>query len=327
MGRGATSTLRATPRIAASDAVRALFAALGFGAAALLVAYVGVRVAGRLLDGDGHGAARWATLSFAAAVPFALGYAALDARRIRLASALAPAAVIAGAVALQGALGAGSYFVTDDWLHIVVAHDAITGGGLDMDYLQRVVLIHYAPGHRLAYYLLGEFAPLNWGAALAVMLGLFAASLAVFHRICTRLFGNRPANLVLLGLFGTSVLLVPSFLWFADGVHKFPSILASLIAIDAYLVYRQEGKKRALLLCVAMISVGSLFYAKVLLVPLYLSLISVLFLKLPRSSHRVWLAFVPTYVIYGINYVVNYSATGSAPPSAHLPSKSLCSAW
>src|SRR3954454_16851103 len=270
MGRGATSTLRAAPRIAVRDAVRALFAALGFGAAALLVAYVGVRVAGRLLDGDGHGAARWATLSFAAAVPFALGYAALDARRIRLGGGGAPAAVIAGVLVLQGALASGSYFVTDDWLHIVIAQDAITGGGLDMHYLQRVVFIHYAPGHRFAYYLLGEFAPLNWGAALAVMLGLFAGSLAVFFRICTRLFGRRKANLVLLGLFGTSVLLVPSFLWFADALHKFPSILASLIAIDAFLTYRQDGKRRALVLCVGMVALGSLFYVKVLLVPLYL---------------------------------------------------------
>jgi hypothetical protein len=327
MGRGATSTLRGAPRIVAGDAVRATLAALGFGAAALFVAYIAVRVGGRLIDGDGHGAARWATLSFAAAVPFALGYAALDARRFSLAAALAPGAVIAGVLVLQGLLGARSYFVTDDWLHIVVAHDAITGGGLDMHYLQRVVFIHYAPGHRLAYYLLGEFAPLNWGAALAAMLALFAGSLAVFYRICTRLFGDRRANLVLLGLFGTSVLLVPSFLWFADGVHKFPSILASLIAIDAYITYVREGKRRALVLCVAMVSVGSLFYVKVLLVPLYLFLISVLFMKLPRRAHRVWLAFIPTYVIYGINYVVNYSDTGSAPPSLHLLGKYLWTAW
>src|SRR3954469_14044776 len=145
MGRGATTTLRAAPRIAASDAVRAFVAALGFGAAGLIVAYVTVRVGGRLLDGDGHGAARWATLSFAAAVPFGLGYAALEAQRVRLAAAVAPAAVIAGVLVLQGALASGSYFVTDDWLHIVIAQDAITGGGLDMHYLQRVVFIHYAP--------------------------------------------------------------------------------------------------------------------------------------------------------------------------------------
>src|SRR3954469_25242548 len=325
MGRGATSTLRAAPRIGASDAARALGGALGFGAAALIVAYVCVRVGGRLLDGDGHGAARWATLAFAAAVPLGVGYAALEAQRVRIATLAAPAAVIAGCVALQGALGARSYFVTDDWLHIAVAQDALTGGGLDMHYLQRVVFIHYAPGHRFAYYVLAKFAPLDWGAALAAMLALFAASLALFHRICTRLFGNRRENLVLLALFGTSVLLVPSFLWFADALHKFPSILASLIAIDAFLTYRREGKRRALVLCVLMVGAGSLFYVKVLLVPLYLLLISLLFL--PRGSHRVWLAFAPVYLIYGLNYVLNYADTGSAPPSLHLLGKYLWTAW
>src|SRR3954469_25343681 len=325
MGRGATSTLRAAPRIGASDAARALGGALGFGAAALIVAYVCVRVGGRLLDGDGHGAARWATLAFAAAAPFAVGYVALEVRRVRIAALAAPAAVIAGCVVLQGMLGRGSYFVTDDWLHIAIAHDALTGGGLDMHYLQRVVFIHYAPGHRFAYYLLAKFAPLDWNAALAVMLALFAASLALFHRICTRLFGNRRENLVLLALFGTSVLLVPSFLWFADALHKFPSILASLIAIDAFLTYRREGRRRALVLCVLMVGAGSLFYVKVLLVPLYLLLISLLFL--PRASHRIWLAFAPVYLIYGLNYVLNYADTGSAPPSLHLLGKYLWTAW
>ena len=325
MGRGATTTVRAAPRVAVGDAVRAGLAALGFGAAALILAYVAVRVTGRLIDGDGHGAARWATLGFVAGVPFGLGCAALDARRVRLAAMAAPAAVIGGCVTLHALLARGSYFVTDDWLHIVIAHDAITGGGLDMHYLQRVVFIHYAPGHRLAYYLLGRFAPLDWGAALAVMLVLFAGSLAFFHRICTRLFGRRRQNLILLGLFGTSVLLVPSFLWFADALHKFPSMLASLIAIDAFLAYRQEGRRRALVLCVGMVAVGSLFYVKVLLVPLYLLLIALLFL--PRASHRVWLAFAPVYVVYGLNYVLNYADTGTAPPSLHLLGKYLWTAW
>ena len=325
MGRGATSTLRAAPRIGVSDAVRALIAALAFGATAFVLAYVAVRVTGRLVDGDGNGAARWATLSFAAAVPFAVGYAALEARRVALASVLAPAAVIAGCVVLQGTLGSGSYFVTDDWLHIVIAHDAITGGGLNMDYLQRVVFIPYAPGHRFAYYLLGKFAPLDWSAALTAMLVLFAGSLAMFHRICERLVGNRRMNLALLGLFGTSVLLVPSFLWFADALHKFPSILASLIAIDSFLTYRRTGSRRALALCVGMVGLGSLFYVKVLLVPLYLLLISVLFL--PRASQRVWLAFAPVYLIYGVNYFANYADTGSAPPSLHLLGKYLWTAW
>ena len=305
---------------------RSAVAALGFGAAALVVLYAAARAGGRLLGGDAHDAALWATVSFAAAVPFAVGYAALSTVRVRARAVAAPALVIAGCVVVQGHLGMGSYFVTDDWLHIAIAHDAVTGSGLDMNYLQRVVFIHYAPGHRLAYYLLGKFAPLDWSAALAAMLVLFAASLAMFHRICTRLFGARPGNLVLLGLFGTSVLLVPSVLWFADGLHKFPSSLASLIAIDAYLTYRRGGSRRALALCVAMVGLGSLFYVKALLVPLYLLLMGVLFLG-GAGSRRSWLAFAPVYAIYGFNYVLNYAHTGSAPPSLDLLGKYLWTAW
>src|SRR5690349_7378463 len=107
MGRGATSTVGAASRISASDALRALVAALGFGAAALVIGYAVVRTGGSLFRGDGHAAARWATLSFAAAVPFAVGYAALEATRVRAAALAAPALVIAGCVALQGSRGAG----------------------------------------------------------------------------------------------------------------------------------------------------------------------------------------------------------------------------
>src|SRR5690349_13891203 len=118
MGRGATSTARPVPRIGIQGSARSVVAALGFGAAGLVVLYVAARVSGRVLDGDVHGAARWATLSFAAAVPFAAGYATLGAARVRVRALAAPALVIAGCVVLQARLGAGSYFVTDDWLHI-----------------------------------------------------------------------------------------------------------------------------------------------------------------------------------------------------------------
>ncbi|HVI16737.1 MAG TPA: hypothetical protein VM712_00065, partial [Gaiellales bacterium] len=247
----------------------------------------------------------------------------------------APAAVIALAVAMQGALGAGSYFVTDDWLQVAIAHDAVTGSGLDLHYLGRIVYIHYVPGHRFAYWLLDELSPLDWNAALVVMLALFAASLAIFNRICVRLFGPRPSNLVLLGLFGTSVLLVPSFLWLADGVHKFPSMLLCLLAIDAYLAYRLDGKRLALVVAVAAVSLASLFYVKALLVPLYLLLIRLLFLERRperwwqaiKDERWTWLAFVPMFAIYLVNYFVNYSSGQAPAPSLHLLGKYLWIAW
>jgi hypothetical protein len=361
VGRGGTTLVREPPpRLAASVAparrapliaaavVCATACALALGAAGAALLYVAARVVGQIASGDGDNAARWATMAFAAAAPLMVAYLAYtgyaDARaRLRgevrpraglLALAL-PAVVIAGALVLQGSLSAGSYFVTDDWLHIAIARDAVSGSGLDLHYLGRIVFIHYAPGHRFAYWLLQELAPLDWSAALAAMLVLFAGSLAVFHRITTRLFGRRPTNLVLLGLFGTSVLLAPSFLWFADGVHKFPSMLLSLIAIDAYLAYRLAGRRWALAVVVVAVSLGSLFYAKTLLVPLYLLLIRVLFIeRRPERAWRAilderwtWIAFVPTYLIYGVNYILNYSDVQAPAPSLHLLGKYLWLAW
>jgi hypothetical protein len=321
--------------------------------AAVASGYVLVRIGGRLADADSDGAALWATMLFATLAPVIpaywarRGYEEAVARlrggarsagigfRARALLIAGPAVVIAFSLVIQGALGAGSYFVTDDWLQIVIAHDAATGSGLDMHYLGRVVYIHFAPGHRFAYWLMDEISPLDWGAALAVMLVLFTASLALFHRICRRLFGSSPWNLILLLMFGTSLLLVPSFLWLADGIHKFPSVLLTLIAIDAYLTYRLEKRRSALAVCVAAVSLGSLFYVKTLLVPLYLVLIRILFLerspwvalKAMVRERWTWLAFAPTVAIYGANYFANYAHVQAAPPSLELLGKYVWLAW
>ena len=360
MPRGGTSTLRRPalrvgvpagspgrlPLLAVAGAGAAV-AAIAVGAAALWGVYVLVRVGGRVADGDAGGAVRWATMLFVAGAPLVVGYGAYALheralarlrgapRAIAVRALALPALVIAGALGLQGALSGHSYFVTDDWLHIAVAHDAATGSGLDMHYLGRIVFIHYAPGHRFAYWLLDRVAPLDFNAVLALMLALFAGSLAVFHRICVRLFGRRSSNLLLLALFGTSVLIVPSFLWVADGIHKFPSMFLSLLAIDAYLTYHFEGRRRALAVAVGAVALGSLFYAKALLVPLYLMLLRGLFLERdPRNALRVlvrcrwtWLAFAPALGIYLLNHVLTYAGEGIPPPSLHLLGKYLWLAW
>ena len=361
MARGGTSTVRRPllrpgpnspapgrfPLLAAAGAC-ALLCALALAATALVAVYVGIRAIGELTGGDGEDAARWGTLLFAAGGPLIvayaaqLGYAGAVARlrgerraSVGVAAAAAAAAVVAICLVYQGSIGAGSYFVTDDWLHIVMAHDAVTGGALELDYLSRIVYIHYAPGHRFTYWAMDQLAPLDWGAGLVAMLVLFAGSLAMFLKICVRLFGRRPWNLALLLLFGTSVLLAPSFLWFADGVHKFPSVLLTLVAIDAYLAHRLDGRRRALWVAVAAVALASLFYVKALLVPLYLLLIRVLFLeRSPKSAlravldeRRTWLAFAPVYAIYLVNFFVNYSSEQASAPSLDLLGRYLWIAW
>jgi hypothetical protein len=210
-----------------------------------------------------------------------------------------------------------------------------TGGLPDVHYLSQVVFIHYAPGLRLGYWGLEEFAPLDWTAGLVALLALFAGSILLFNRILARLFGDRHSNLALLLLFATSILLVTSFLWFADGMHKLPSTFLSLLAIDAYLTYWKTRSKAALAMSVAAVSLGSLFYVKALLVPLYLVMIRLLFLEeRPRRALRVlweerwtWLAFVPTGAIYLWNYQANYAQTRGPGPSLHLLGNYLWLNW
>jgi hypothetical protein len=311
-------------------------AAVALAAAALIAGYALVQAAGELAGGHSAAAARWATTAFFAGGPLIVAYAALRARSARPRFDPRLALVVLIGVGLQALLAANSYFTGDDWIHIVRAHDSVAAGGLpDVHYLGHVVFIHYAPGLRLGYWLLERFAGLDWAAGLGGLLALFAGSMLLFHRILTRLFGDRRSNLVLLLLFGTSILLVTSFLWFADGMHKLPSTFLSLLAIDAYLTYWRTRSKAALLVCVAAVSLGSLFYVKALLVPLYLVMIRLLFLEeRPRRALRVvweerwtWLAFLPTVAIYLWNYQANYSQTRGPAPSLHLLGDYLWLNW
>ena len=307
-----------------------LAAAAAVALAGLALAHMGLALA----DGRGGSAARWATMTFFAAAPLIVAYALWRWRRPSLPRGWPVLAlVIAGALVLQAVLASGSFFTGDDWLHIVLAHSQ--AGLPDVDYLGHVVFIHYAPGLRLGYWALDRMAPLDWAVGQAGLLVLFAGSLLLLDRIFRKLFGERDSNRFLLLLFGTSILLVTSFLWFADGLHKLPSTFLSLLAVDAYLTYWRTRSRAALLVSVAAVSLGSLFYVKALLVPLYLALIRLLFLEeRPRRALRVlwaerwtWLAFAPTCAVYLWNYFEGYADTRGPAPSLHLLGDYLWLSW
>src|SRR3954466_16296176 len=287
-----------------------------------------------LAGGRSDDAARWFTLGFFAGAPLIVAYAALNARLRRPSPAVLLVALIA--IALQGVLAAKSYFTGDDWIHIARASDLVSSGGFpDPDYLGHVVFIHYAPGLRFGYWALERFAPLECAAGLGALLVLMAGSIFLLHRILEKLYGERRSNLVLPLLFGPPLLLVTSFLWFADGLHKLPSTFLSLLAVDAYLTYWKTRSKAALALSVAAVALGSLFYVKVLLVPMYLLLMRLLFLEeRPRRALRIvwaerwtWLAFAPPLGLSLWNYLANYSHARGPSPSLDLLGDYLWLNW
>ena len=318
VGWGATAGARPV-RVDARTVARAAVALPAAAVAAYVVARCGYEAATAPSQRE---AAGWAALGLAAAAPAIVALAAWRARTGALAIGAGAAAVIAGCVAFQGLLASGSFFAGDDWLHLVKAH----GATLEPGYLGDPVFIHYAPGLRFGYWALQQVAPADWGVALAALLLLLAGSLLLFHRISIQLFGERRSNLVVLLLFGSSVTLVTSFLWFADGLHKLPSTFLSLLAIHAWLRHRENGSRAALALSVAAVSLGLLFYVKVILVPLYLVLIEVLLLRRPT---RLWTlaAFAPPIAVYLWNYAAGYAALAGDRPELGLVAEYVWTAW
>src|SRR4051794_5700375 len=270
---------------------------------------------------SGREAAAWAALGLAAGAPAIV--AAIASQGVgRIAISRPVALITAGCVAFQGLLASGSFFSGDDWLHLVKA-DAATS--LDPGYLAMPVFIHYAPGLRAGYWALEHVAPLSWSVALGALLVLLAGSLLLFHRITVELFGERRVNHFALLLFGSSVTLVTSFLWFADGLHKLPSTFLTLLAILAWLRHRRTGSKAQLAVAVAAVSLGLLFYVKVLLVPLYLVLIDGLLLR--RRPSWALLAFVAPIAIYVWNYEAGYAALAGGRPPLAMVAHYVWTAW
>jgi hypothetical protein len=340
VGWGGTTSARLPAARAAPLA--ALACAAVATAAAAATAYVAGRCAwAALTAATPKEAASHAALGLAAAGPLivaltayrgAITLASGAAKPLRLRPLLPTAAVIAACVAFQAALASGSFFTGDDWLHLVTARGADSP---DAAYLASPVFIHYAPGLKLGYWALEAFAPLDWGLALAGLLVLFAGSLFLFHRICVQLFGDRRSNLVPLLMFGSSVVLVTSFLWFADGLHKLPSTFLSLLAVYAYLRHQKERSRIALAVSVAAVALGLLFYVKAILVPLYLVLIRLLFLETKeRNPARTlwrerwtWLAFAPPIAIYLWNYAAGYAELAGDRPPLGLVGEYVATAW
>jgi hypothetical protein len=318
VGWGATAGARPV-RVDARTVARAAIALPAAAAAAYIVARCGYEAAAAPTQRE---AANHLALGLAAGAPAIVALVAWRASARAATVALPAAALIAGCVAFQGILASGSFFAGDDWLHLVKAHDA----ALTAPYLADPVFIHYAPGLRFGYWALQHVAPADWGVALAGLLVLFAGSLVLFHRICIQLFGERRSNLVVLLLFGSSVTLVTSFVWFADGLHKLPSTFLSLLAIHAWLRHRETSSRAALALSVAAVSLGLLFYVKVILVPLYLVLIEVLLLK-RRTNLWSLAAFAPPIALYLWNYAAGYAALAGDKPELGLVAEYVWTAW
>jgi len=229
------------------------------------------------------------------------------------------ASLAVGAALFVGYFTWGGWFAYDDFVYFLDAQRR----GMSPSFLVAPLNVHFSPGHRLVDWALQSFAPLNFGVGQVLLLACFAISLVVFYYLLVEMFEPGPAALVLTALYATSVINVSEAQYWGSGLQGYPSVLASLVAMLAWLRFRRNGSRRTLHIAIAALSLGLVFYIKPVLVVVYLVLVEVLLLHpSPRLGDaadavaRRWRAWVPLLVptgVYTFVYLTRYWRPSGLP--------------
>lgn len=214
-----------------------------------------------------------------------------------------------------------SGFVADDFINFHAARES----GLTLEYLGRPVFGHFAPGRRLAEWMVERFLPFDYSVDRIVLLVCFGASLFLLYRVLRELFGTGPGPKIVTFMYGVSVVHVGTIQWWASGLDIIPATALGFAAVLAYLRFRQSRSWLLLGLSVAAVGLGELFYVKVIFVPVYLVLIRLLVLEPERPlseiaadlvrEWRVWLAYAAVVLAFVAVYVPNYPSELNPNPT------------
>ena len=243
-------------------------------------------------------------------------------------------AVVLAACLGMFALASDGYFFHDDLLSFGLARRM----GLNMRYLTSGAFGHFFPGYRLAYYVVGEFFPMNYSVALGFSIALYAGILWAMHRLLTALLGSRTRNLAVLAVFGMSAVWIPCILWWSSALNVLPSILATIGATDGLARYWSGGRTRHAVQCVLAFVLGLLFYEKVVLLIGLLPLFALLFLveRQPLAAALratlarglpIWIALAVLTIGYVVAYFVTQSAAVVPQPSPGVFAEAMARSW
>ena len=179
--------------------------------------------------------------------------------------------------------------------------------------------IHLAPLHRLTTYAVRMLWPMNFAAALGVLVSFHLATVALLYMTLERL--NRSVwNWAFVGLYATHVYLPPLLFWWTAAVHRLPCLMFSVAAIYAYVRFRDSGRWR----WVAVLCASELFafgyFIKAALVPLMLIGIEACLWRTTESGarRRNGIAIAASALV-AIVYVSIWFAGASEPARAIAP--------
>lgn len=180
---------------------------------------------------------------------------------------------------------ADRYFFVDDFLYF---HEASTSAFLK--FIAEPYFGHFAPLHRVLFWLLASFDPLNFKLAVGFEIAVHACSTWLLWRVLSRIAPSPMVPLVL-SFFGTSLLFVKSLTWPSSGFQTFPCTALTLLALDGFLAaldVRLPGQAKpgiawGRVRAVIGASLAPLFYVKGIFIP-FIAVLAVLCLEVCRTA-------------------------------------------
>lgn len=228
-----------------------------------------------------------------------------------------------------------SWFFADDYR---LLHDA-SRSRLTLGYLLEPFDSQFMPVGRLLVWLVERAGPLSWTATATTSLVLqLLAGMACLWML-TELFGPRWGVLAPLGLYLSSAMTMPPFMWWASGLNQLPLQMALFASVAGWVRYLRHRRPWDLVLVIAAVLFGLLAYVKsLILVPVLVFLALGYFTTGPvrnrvvSSVRQYWPAVVAGGLVVGtfVGYYTSQVPQLTAPPrqgsAAALADRMLASA-
>jgi hypothetical protein len=175
---------------------------------------------------------------------------------------------------------------------------------------------HLMPGGMYLTWLAGAISPYDFTVAGGVLLAMQVLADVGALVLLVRMFGLRPGILPPLALYLFTVFSTPMAVWWAAGVNQIPFQIVLFWALASHVSYLRTRRLRHLVVTLAWLAGGLLFYEKTVLVLGAIGIVSLAYFASGTLRDRIrtmWEDFRPAtlfLVILGAGYLVLYTSVG-----------------
>ncbi|MEP9365485.1 hypothetical protein ABLE68_21130 [Nocardioides sp. CN2-186] len=175
---------------------------------------------------------------------------------------------------------------------------------------------HLMPGGMYLTWLAGEIRPYDFTVAGAILVAMQLLADLGAVVLLVRMFGLRPGILPPLALYFFTVFSTPMAVWWAAAVNQLPFQIVFFWAMASHISYLRDPRLRHLVVTLAWLAAGLVFYEKTVLILGAIGIVSVAYFSSGSLLARVrtmWTRYRAAslvMIVAGAAYLVAYAALG-----------------